>query len=214
MRYQDEFDKGKLAAWVLLFIGLFSLLMCATSCGVRSKNTHSFVEKVDSTFTQIKKETKQEVKDSAKVTKQSEVKEDSSSLNIVFADTIKSDKPVVIEYDTVGRLVIHSGGRIIKSISTTKKEKRAVYKADSAHVVNSSNVIKSDSTKVDLSKSVKSVSSKKFVFAIPWYAYVIGLAAIGLTWFFWAQIKAAKEAQQIFPKFIKKLPYSSPNDKS
>jgi hypothetical protein len=191
-KYHDEFDKGKFIAYLVLFAMAVCLLTCSIGCGVRSKTTHSFVEKVDSTFTQVKKESSQEVKDSAKVSKQSEIKEDSSSLNIVFADNIKSDEPVVIEYDTIGRLVIHSGGRIIKSITTTKKRKESQNKADSAHVVNSSNVVKSDSTNIDLSKSVKSVSSKKFVFAIPWYAYVIGVAAIGLTWFFWSHIKTAK----------------------
>jgi hypothetical protein len=207
MRYQDEFSKSKLAGWIILFIGLFSLLMCA-SCGVRTKSTHSFVEKVDSTFTQVKKETAQVVKDSAKVIKTVEEKTDSSSLKIEFQDdTTKSNEPVIIEYDTIGRLVINTGGRRIKSITNTNKKKQVKETADSAHVVNSSNIVKSDSANIDLSKSVKSVSSKKFVFAIPWYAYVIGVAAIGLTWFFWPHIKTAKTVSD-------KLPYSSPNDKS
>jgi hypothetical protein len=207
MRYQDEFSKSKLAGWIILFIGLFSLLMCA-SCGVRTKSTHSFVEKVDSTFTQVKKETAQIVKDSAKVIKTVYEKTDSSSLEIEFqGDTTKSNEPVIIEYDTIGRLVINAGGRKLKSITTTKKEKRAEYKSDSAHVVNGSTLHKSDSTNIDLSKSVKSVSSKKFVFAIPWYAYVI-LIAIGiLVWLFWSQLMAAKKiAGQV------KIPYSNPNN--
>jgi hypothetical protein len=208
MRYHDEFDKGKLLAYLILFSMAVCLMTCAFGCGVRTKSTHSFVEKVDSTFTQVKKETAQVVNDSAKVIKTVEGKTDSSSLKIEFQDdTTKSNEPVIIEYDTVGRLVINSGGRRIKSITNTNKKKQVKETADSAHVVNSSNIVKSDSTNIDLSKSVKSVSSKKFTFQLPWFAYVIGVVAIGLTWFFWPHIKAAKTVSD-------KLPYSSPNDKS
>jgi hypothetical protein len=182
--YEQQPPKNPLLAYLVIIILLALVVMWGSGCGVRNKNIQTYTQKVDSTFTQIKKETAQVTKDSAKTSNNSEIKEYSSSFNIVFSDTIKSDDPVVIEYDTIGRLVIHSGGRIIKSISTTKKIKEVKQTADSDHVVNTSNLVKSDSTNIDLSKSVKSVSSKMFVFAIPWYAYVIGVVAIGLTWFF------------------------------
>ena len=216
MTYRNEFDKGKLFAILLLIIGLFSLLMCA-SCGVSKKAVDTYSHEVDSSFTTIKKESDLRNYDSV-VTKSTdnnkvEEKSDSGSIHLVFDQSSDSAaySDITIKTDSVGNITINTGGKKLKSLTDTRKrteKKTEQAKAnDSTSVHSSTAIAKSDSSGGKLTETVKSKTIKKTSFQLPWYAYVIGLIALGLIWFFWAQISSARKLAQTV-----KFPYSNPND--
>lgn len=214
--YRNEFDKGKLLAWIILFAGLFSLLMCA-SCGVSKRSIDSYSHEVDSSFTTIKKEDNLKNTDSVHVVNidnhiESE-KLDSGSIHLEFDQSSDSSAytDIFIKTDSVGNITINTGGKKLKSLTDTRKrteKKQEQTKAsDSTHFVNSSTINKLDSSGGKLTISDKSRTVKRSSFQIPWYAYVIFIAIGILVWFFWAQLMAAKKiAGQV------KIPYSNPND--
>jgi hypothetical protein len=194
----------KLVIISLIWAFLMAMILLS-SCGVTKKNTQTFTEKVDSTFTQIKKEDNQVNNDTTHVisldNKTEEVKTDSSSLIVNFSDNTDSTAytsiPVTIKTDTSGVITINPGGRKIKSITNTTKRIKATNEAikanDSTHVVSASNTHKIDSTKSDFTKNVNTNIVKKFSFQVPWYAYIILIIAGFLLWFFWGQIITAKK---------------------
>lgn len=198
----------KLENRIKLLVALYIciLIWALSSCGVAKKNVHSFTEKVDSTFTQVKKESDQNQKDSVKVEKEATITMDSATIHIDFSDNQTDSAAytdVSIKTDSSGSIIINTGGKKVKSITTSKKNTAAKIGSDSTHVVSASQVQKIDSTKSDLSKIVKSTEVKKFSFQIPWYAYLIFGILLIAVFIFWKQILAARKiANEI------KLPYN------
>lgn len=191
---------------LLIFFYILLLAWALSSCGVAKKNFQTYEQKVDSSFTVVKKESDQNQKDSAKVEKEATVQTDSATIHIDFQDNQTDSSAytdVTIKTDTSGTIVINTGGKKIKGITTSKKKTEAKTGSDSVHVVSASNVQRSDSTKTDLSKSVKSKEVKKFSFELPWYAYLIGAIFLILIYVFWGQIKTAKKIADEF-----RIPYN------
>lgn len=194
----------------------FSILVI--SCGVRKVSVDSYYHNVDSSFTQVKKEQAAESKDSSGVSEkystEEKSKSDSSGVKVEFykSDSSKPTGPVVISTDSKGNLKIDPGGRDLKSVSQNKKlsetKKEAKSSNDSSHLTTEKSLANSDSTGAKKKEKGKSKKTKKTSWQIPWWAYVIVILAIGLTWFFWQQIKSAKKIKDTI------IPYSAPNDKS
>lgn len=195
-------------------------MMC-DSCGVSKKVVDTYSHEIDSSFTTIKKESDLRNYDSV-VTKSTdnnkvEEKSDSGSIHLEFYhrpdngmyNLVPND--IIIKTDSEGNITINTGGNNIKSLTDTRKrteKKTEQAKAnDSTSVHSSTAIAKSDSSGGKLTESVKSKTVKKTSFQLPWYAYVIGLIALGLVWFFWAQISSARKLAQSV-----KFPYSNPND--
>lgn len=201
----------------LTILSIFAIAI--SSCGVSNKLSDNYTDKVDSTFTQIKKEDSKTKSDSTEVKKSDNSIEtewvDSSSIKIDF-DSLSSDSAaytdIVIKKDSVGNITINTGGKKIKSITNATKKSGAKIEAnkkqDSIHVINSVSNSKVDSASLSYKKDIKSVKSKKFSIQLAWYVYVIIGLFIVLFWFFYPNIIAAKKVVNDI-----KLPYSAPNDK-
>ena len=197
---------------VLIFFYICLLVWAISSCGVSKKATDKFIEKVDSSFIQVKKDSDQKATDSSKVEKEATVSTDSATIRIDFQDNQTDSAAytdVTIKTDTNGTVVINTGGKKIKGITTSKKKVEVKTGSDSVHVISASNVQRTDSTKSDLSKSVKSTQVKKIAFQIPWYAYLIGGILLIAVFIGWKQILAARKVVSNI-----KIPYSSPKDKA
>jgi len=188
--------------YILTILWIFAIAI--SSCGVTNKLVDKYQEKVDSTFTQVKKEDNTLAKDSVQVNKTDNSTEtviiDSSSLKIDFEPTNSDSSAytdVTIKKDTNGLITINTGGKKIKSITNTIKNIDIKIEAkktqDSSHVLVATSAVKIDSTKSTLDKVINTLKTKKFSIAIPWYVYVIIIIAGFLIWFFWGQIISAKK---------------------
>lgn len=216
MTYRNEFDKGKLLAILLLVLGFFSLIMCA-SCGVSKRAVDTYSHEIDSSFTTIKKEDNLKNTDSVHVVNidnhiESE-KVDSGSIHLEFEQSSDSAAytDISIKTDSVGNITINTGGKKLKSLTDTRKrteKKQEQTKAsDSTRVQSKIESSKLDSSGGKLTENIKTRTVKRSSFQIPWYAYVLFIAIGILVWLFWSKLMAAKKiAGQV------KIPYSSPND--
>lgn len=192
MTYQNQDRIGKFL--ILLYLSI--LIWALSSCGVVKKNEHTYVDKVDSTFTQVKKEDSKQIRDSSKVEKEQTIQTDSATIHIDFSDN-QSDSAaytdVTIKTDSNGTITVNTGGKKIKGITALRKHSEVKNGSDSAHVVSTSQVQKIDSTQTDLKKTVKETEFKKFSFQVPWYAYIILIIAGFALWFFWGKIELTRK---------------------
>ena len=195
------------------FLTIMSIFAIAiTSCGVTHKVSDKFQENVDSSFVRVKKVSIRNKVDSLhEVISDSSVQADlvdSTTLMIDFEPTNDSTNftDVTIKKDTAGNITINSGGKKIKSITSTQKKtdskKVSVSGVDSTRVITVVNGNTIDSTKSRLVKNVVANKTSKFAIQLPFYAYIIFVVAIGLVWFFWAQISAARKVVSKIPNPI------------
>lgn len=201
----------------LLLLLAAIIIVGLASCGVTNKSRSTSSVNIDSSKTEVKKES-QTVKADNTVKKESSETQnesgsvtDSGSVKAEFdlSDTGKATKPVVISRDSAGNTVIDPGGRKLKSVTDTRKRTTAASsqkaKSGSDSTVNSVQVTKnvSDSNHTNLVKKAKETDSKTFRWQPPWYAYPLVIILAVVIWKF-------RLYRRNRPKPV--IPYSSPND--
>ncbi|MBI2283324.1 MAG: hypothetical protein HYU71_06425 [Bacteroidetes bacterium] len=201
----------------LLLLLTAILTIAFSSCGVTNKNRSSSSSQVDSSNTEVNKETDLFWSEAARkyglTTKHSgfTFKIDSSYLKLRFypSDSVNNTGPVVISQDSTGKTVIDPGGRKLKSVEDSRKKTTATGNLNTS-VGNDSTVTsylasktRSDSSSTTVSKKAKTTEAKTFRWQPPWYAYPLVIAALLAIWKFRLYRRNKSEAV---------IPYSSPND--
>lgn len=201
----------------LLLLLAAIIIVGLSSCGVSIKSRSTSTVNIDSSKTEVKKQS-ETVKADNTVKKESSESQnesgsvtDSGSVKAEFdlAYTGKATKPVVISRDSAGNTVIDPGGRKLKSVTDTRKRTTAASsqkaKSGSDSTVNSVQVTKnvSDSSNTNLLKRAKETDNKTFRWQPPWYAYPLVIILAVVIWKF-------RLYRRNRPKPV--MPYSSPKD--